>query len=468
MKNGEMENMENEFIESQHTELKRTLTDKLEQTAIAFLNSKDGGIVYFGIDDDGTVCGLENADLIQRQIADRIKNNIRGETLGLFDIVLEKADGKNIIKLIISSGTEKPYYLKEKGMTSEGCFIRNGSRIEQMTNAMIEKAFARRTRNTLSVITSSRQDLTFEQLKIYYQEHGKSLNEQFASSLNFLTEDKKYNLNAFLFADQNDITIKVARFAGTDKTELIENEEFGYCSIIKSCKAVLDKLNVANVTLAKITYPFRHEKRIIDEASLREAVINAFVHNDYSDLMSPAFYIFSDRLEIVSYGGLIDGMSKEELISGSSRPRNREVMRIFKDVELVEQLGTGMNRMMKAYTPDIFTISPNFFHTIFKYRTLEDENVPNIGEINDKPAQRLPKENEEFAQRLPKEVPVVAQRTFEAISFNPKATVAELSIETGMAERSIKSHIALLRQAGLIERVGGKTHGYWKILDGNN
>ena len=136
--------------------------------------------------------------------------------------------------------------------------------------------------------------------------------------------------------------------------------------------------------------------------------------------------------------------------------------------QLVEQLGTGMNRMMKAYTPDIFTISPNFFHTIFKYRTLEDENIPNIGEINDKPVQRLPKENEEFAQRLPKEVPVVAQRTFEAISFNPKATVAELSIETGMAERSIKSHIALLRQAGLIERVGGKTHGYWKILDGNN
>ena len=137
-----------------------------------------------------------------------------------------------------------------------------------------------------------------------------------------------------------------------------------------TCKAVLDKLNVENRTLARITYPFRQETRLVDTDSLREAVINAFVHNDYSDLMSPAFYIYSDRLEIVSYGGLIDGMSKEELVSGCSRPRNREIMRIFKDVDLVEQLGTGMNRMMKAYTPDIFVVSPNFFHTVFNYNKL--------------------------------------------------------------------------------------------------
>ena len=449
-----------EFTESQHTELKRELTAKLEQTVVSFLNSKDGGIIYFGIDDDGTVYGLENVDSAQRQIADRIKNNIRGETLGLFDIVIEKADEKNIIKLIISSGTEKPYYLKEKGMTSEGCFIRNGSRNEQMTNAMIEKAFARRTRNSLSLITSPRQDLTFEQLKIYYQEHGKTLNEQFASSLNFLTEDKKYNLNAFLFADQNDITIKVAKFAGTDKTELIENEEYGYCSIIKSCKNVLEKLNVENRTLAKITYPFRQEQRLIDSVSLREAVINAFVHNDYSDLMSPAFYIFKDRLEIVSYGGLIDGMSKEELVSGCSRPRNREVMRIFKDIELVEQLGSGMNRMMHVYTPEIFSVSPNFFHTVFTYKSLGSENVPNVPKIKE-----LPKDFPKTSQRLPKEVPVIAQRTLEAIRFNPKATLSELSAETGVSDRSIKAHIAILKQEGFIERVGGKTHGYWKILD---
>ena len=124
----------------------------------------------------------------------------------------------------------------------------------------------------------------------------------------------------------------------------------------------------------KVGYPFREEKSFIDRDALREAVINAFVHNDYSDLMCPAFYIFSDRIEIVSYGGLIDGMSKEELISGCSRPRNRELMRIFRDVDLVEQLGTGMEKMMAVFTPKIFELTPNFFHAVLRpeYTTEED------------------------------------------------------------------------------------------------
>ena len=449
--------MENEFIESQHTELKREPTDKLERSVIAFLNSKDGGIIYFGIDDDGSVNGVDNPDSVQLQIADRIKNNIRGETLGLFDIVLEKLDGKNIVKVIVSSGTEKPYYLKEKGMTSEGCFIRNGSRVENMTPAMIEKAFARRTRNSLSVITSPRQDLSFEQLKIYYQEHGNVLNDQFSRSLNFLTEDGKYNLNAFLFADNNDITIKVAKFAGVDKTELIENEEYGYCSIIKACKAVLDKLNVENRTFARVTYPFRQEKRLIDSDSLREAVINAFVHNDYSDLMSPAFYIFSNRLEIVSYGGLIDGMSKEELVSGCSRPRNREIMRIFKDVDLVEQLGTGMNKMMKAYTPDIFTVSPNFFHTVFAYKSLELENVPNVPNSDIKNVPYVPNvPNDEISERQ--------KLILNLLKNDGNMTAAKIAEECDVSEKTIKRDIAELKSLKLISRKGS-THGKWVVLD---
>ena len=93
--------------------------------------------------------------------------------------------------------------------------------------------------------------MTFEQLHIYYQEHGKRLNDNFAKNLDLLTADGKYNLNAFLLADQNSTTIKVAKFAGTKKTQLIENEDYGYCSIIKSCKKVLDKLDIENKTLGK-------------------------------------------------------------------------------------------------------------------------------------------------------------------------------------------------------------------------
>lgn len=121
-----------------------------------------------------------------------------------------------------------------------------------------------------------------------------------------------------------------------------------------------------------------------DSVAMREAVINAFVHNDYTDLMTPVFELFSDRLEITSYGGLIDGMTQEELTSGISRPRSRELMRVFKDTEFVEQLGSGMNRMMNVYNPDIFHISPNSFHVVFYFdEEKTDVNNMSIGTIND-------------------------------------------------------------------------------------
>lgn len=79
----------------------------------------------------------------------------------------------------------------------------------------------------------------------------------------------------------------------------------------------------------------------------------------------------------------------------------------------------------------------------------------------------MPKEVPQVAQRLPKEVPQVAQRTFDFIKFQPKSTLAEMSRELGISERSIKNHIAVLKKEGFIERVGGKTYGYWKILGGD-
>ncbi len=440
------------MTETNRIEFKRELTRELdiEKEVVAFLNYREGGIIYIGMDDEGKPVGVKDIDGDMLKIKDRIRMGILPSPMGLFDVQTERIENIPVIKITIASGTEKPYYKAQYGMSPRGCYIRVGTAVEQMSPSMIEKTFARRTRNSLSVIESPKQNLTFEQLKIYYQEHGKTLNDQFAQSLNFLTTDGRYNLNAFLFADQNDITIKVAKFAGTDKSDLIENEEYGYCSIIKSCKAVLDKLNVENRTLARITYPFRQETRLIDADSLREAVINAFVHNDYSDLMSPAFYIYSDRLEIVSYGGLIDGMSKEELVSGCSRPRNREIMRIFKDVNLVEQLGTGMNRMMKAYTPDIFVVSPNFFHTVFNYNKLSENFGKDFGKG--------------FTKGFINELTDRQQIILDLLHNDCTLTSQKISQKINVSSRTIIEDFKALQQSGFIRRVGSRKDGHWEII----
>lgn len=99
-----------------------------------------------------------------------------------------------------------------------------------------------------------------------------------------LTEEGKYNYVAYLLANINSTSIKVAKYNGNDRYELIENNEYGYCSIRKATKRVPDKLEIENRTLAKITSKEREEKNLVDKIALREVVINAIVHNDYSDV----------------------------------------------------------------------------------------------------------------------------------------------------------------------------------------
>ena len=138
----------------------------------------------------------------------------------------------------------------------------------------------------------------------------------------------------------------MAKYAGTDKVDLIENEEYGYCSLIKATNHVLEKMKIENITKAKVTNTKRIERNLVESVPLREALINAVVHNDFTREIPPVFEIFSDRMELTSYGGLIPGQSKKDFFSCSSMPRNRELMRVFKDLGLVEQLGSGMSRIL--------------------------------------------------------------------------------------------------------------------------
>lgn len=175
--------------ENNRTEFKATLTKDvdLEKEVIAFLNYHEGGYVYIGIDKAGVSIGVPNIDETMLKIKDRIKHNIQPSAMGLFDVIAETIDDKQVIKIIVASGSEKPYFKAKYGMTAKGCFLRVGTASEPMPQKMIDELFASRTRNSIGKIKANRQDLTFEQLHIYYQEKQKTLNANFANNLELLT-----------------------------------------------------------------------------------------------------------------------------------------------------------------------------------------------------------------------------------------------------------------------------------------
>ena len=356
------------FHEDEKTELKRILNDAFEKEVDAFLNTL-GGQILIGIEDNGTVCGVENADQVALSIADRIRNNILPSAMGLFTVEIRQEEMRSYLVVTVAGGLERPYYLKKYGMTPNGCYTRIGTQASPMTQNMIDGFFSRRILNTLHNVVSPNQELTFTQLKIYYQEKGyDAAGSYFLKNLDLFTEDGKYNYAAYLMADHNGTSIKVARFRGTEKLDIVERNEFGRCCLIKSALNVLERLNVANTTVVRVGGKAqRKEIRLIDPAALREAVLNAIIHNDYINGAYPVFEIYDDRIEIISSGGLPVGLSEKEFFAGRSLPRNKELMRIFSDMDLCEQLGSGMKKILRIYPQSVFSVSEHFIDVRFDY-----------------------------------------------------------------------------------------------------
>jgi predicted HTH transcriptional regulator len=321
-----------------------------------------------------------------------------------------------------------------------------------MTTAKIDELYSKRTRNSLGKIASPKKELSFEQLKIFYEENGFVLNKKFAQSLELLTDDHRFNYVSYLVSDENGVSMKVAKYRGKDKIDLIENAEFGYCSVIKAAKNILNKLDIENITMTKITGKERIEKRLVDQVALREAVINAIVHNDYSIEIPPLVEIFSDRIVVTSTGGLPQALTVDEFFGGFSAPRNKELMRIFKDVRLVEQLGSGMLRILKSYDRSIFEITSNFIRVTFKYNEGQPEDL-NSDLKKDLNSDLKNKNN----------INNIQEKIVMEMRNNVKITQKQLSLLVGINERNIRNNIEKLKQKGIVRRVGPINGGYWEV-----
>ena len=305
-------------------------------------------------------------------------------------------------------------------MTPDSCFIRVGSSNEKMDEHLINKMFRERTRNSLKNIPSPKQNLTFVDLKIYYKEKGFDIGSNFERQLDFFTQDNKFNYLAYLLADENNISIKVAKYVTDDVDELMENYEFGHCSLVKAAFRVLEKFRVENRIFAKITYPERKEQPMYDYNAVREVIINALVHNDWATEYPPKFEFFSNRIEVSSFGGIQSEFTEEEFLEGYSAPKNPELMRVFRDLELVEHLGTGIRKILKIYDKNIFHFFPHFIRVSIEYNQNEFKYENSKKTFN-------------FAN-----LSKVQENILKLLLDSPRLTQPELAKILGVGERKIR------------------------------
>ena len=340
-----------EFVESQTLEFKEQFNESCKHTIVAFL-SHGSGTIYIGINKYGKPIKLDDVDEIQRDISNFIIDQVSPRCVELIKTSLVDIDGYTTIRIDISQGNSL-FYIKKYGLSVKGCYIRVGSTTREMNDLEIKKTYE----STLTInqaditkIPSHRKTLTFQILKNYLVTHGFHYGDDtFEDNLHLRTKDGQYNLMAEILADTNDIVINVATFAATDKTEYLERKEFGSKCLLLAMEQARDYIDAINHIYVDTKIRPRLEKPMFNMDAFKEAWYNACVHYKWSEADNPGIYVYSDRLEIESFGGLPKNLSKEQFLKGVSRPVNKKLFNIFKACGFVEESGHGVPTVVKAY-----------------------------------------------------------------------------------------------------------------------
>ncbi len=433
------------LVKDSDVEFMPILNDKLEKEVISFLNSAAGGYIYIGVSYDGAILGVDALDNALHTVADRLRVNISPNCLGLTDVFSVEINGKKILKVVIARGTEKPYYLRLVGMTTAGCFVRSENVIKQMDSETVRSLAENvETASLKNIISPRNAEHTFAQLKIYYQERGISVTDDLIKNLDFYTREGRINYAGYLFADSNKASVQLRKYYGTDNSLLIETGEYGNCSLVKTVYRLLDKLEVENrtFTVSPDESEIQHHE-LINTSSLREAVVNAVVHNDYTRDIMPSVDIYSDRLIITSFGGIPEGLTEYEFLNGRPMPRNRELVRVFKDLGLTGYLGSGINTILEKYDQNVFKISENSFQVTLPFTVQE---VPKINSIK--------KEMKYIRTK---------DKIIEIINNDENITAAGIAEKAGVTKKAVEWHLKKLKASGILERLGSRKTGVWKI-----
>lgn len=335
------------MIENSNTEFKREYTDSIRKAVVAFANT-DGGCIYVGIEDDGTVVGVADVDDVQKRVISLCRDGIQPDVMMFLSCDRTVIEDKNVIRLQVQRGTDCPYYLKGKGIRPEGVYVRRGPVSLPAAESQIRKMIREAGDFHYEQERSLEQELTFKETERFLQEAGVPFGEAERRTLRIVSKDGLYTNLGLLLSDQCQHTVKVAIFSGKKQVVFRDRREFSG-SLLLQVNQVIEYLDFHNALHSEIRGMKRLDSRDYPVESLREAIFNAFVHRDYGFSGSILVSVYEDRIEILSLGGLAEGVTYNDMMLGVSIPRNPKLAEIFYRLHYIEAFGTGVRRILTDY-----------------------------------------------------------------------------------------------------------------------
>ena len=366
------------YREDQETELKAELTKDIKKEIVAFANTNNGTI-YIGIDDNGEIIGLKQAEKDLEALSGMIREGIKSDLTLYTKIYIERVEDKDIIIVKVNEAPNKPYYLSDKGLKSSGVYLRHGNVSVQVNEEVIKKLLIESNSNSFENNVSNIQDLHFEYLKNIFKNHNIEIDNNKFKALNIINLNNKYTNLGLLLSDECPYSIKCAIFNGTNKLEFRDRKEFTG-SVLKQVNDTFEYLALYNKTKGKIIGLERIDTKDYPEYALRESLLNAVIHRDYNFTGSILVSLFDDHFEITSLGGLVKGISIEDLYNGVSESRNPNLANIFYRLKYVESFGTGIGRIIESYKeydkePLILNTENTFKVTLYNVNYIKENNI---------------------------------------------------------------------------------------------
>lgn len=338
--------------------------DKLLASIVAAANS-DGGTVCIGACDFEPKLNIQDYGEIKRHVAILFERVMPRFSPSMITFVETVKRNRPAIAVEITRGPKRPYWLVERGLSPNG--VRTGKHGLNVPATPDEfAALMRETGDRFETRRSPVQALTFERAVEVFDRAKAPFGAEERRAFGCYDASGSFSNLGLLLSDQAPSTIRVAIMEDGDQTVRSANLSGSIFSQLESALTSIDKRN-KRFTKARYGIADAKEYRSIPVDAVQETLVNAVLHRDYDSPVPTLVRIYDDRVEVLSRGGLPDGIAPNELEIGASVPRNPNLVRVFEALHSVSASGLGMARIRRAYdstslTPKIET-TRHFFKT---------------------------------------------------------------------------------------------------------
>ena len=432
--------------ENQNIEWKNIWKDEYLKWISGFANAS-GGILYIGVDDSGQITGIDNC----RKLLEDLPNKIR-DILGVMaEVNLLEKDGKEYLEIITEPYTTPISYRGKY-------YYRSGSTLQELKGPSLEKLLLKKMGKKWDGVTAygfKTEDLSLLAFEIFRKKAKRSkripvedledTNEKLLDLLGLLSENqlKRAAILAFGKNPEKLVTgayVKIGFFR--THTDLLYQDEI-HGSLFEQAEKTMDLLLTkymrANIAYEGLT---RTETYDYPEDALREALLNALIHKDYTSGSPIQISVYADTLMIYNSGELPKNWTIENFkVKHKSEPANPDIANAFFRAGYIEVWGRGTLNIVN-YCKEAGLPEPDFEY---------DSGVTTIFKTSQKVEEKMSGK--------------MSGKIFELLSGNKYITIPEMAIQLGITERTIERHIKKFKEMNVLRRVGSAKGGYWEVLN---